>query len=179
LNKKAFVVVFVLLASSILSVAPAYAGKGNKKLTYEARVQLAGFNGMDLKTVPPEGPPKVRFLTLTQPMTPVSFVINIGGIDYYPNLDDVELIIMRNVDSTFRLIKSRETYSFDGAVGTLEVTAIGKTVNYGTPEAEEIVNVVGHGTGYFEGVKITAKGTDEGGVKVHTGSIMGWAGLPP
>ena len=55
---------------------------------------------------------------------------------------------------------------------------IGFTKNLGTSEREESVNVVGYGTGYFEGVKITAKGIEDGAVKVHTGTIMGWSGLP-
>jgi hypothetical protein len=178
MSKKTLIVTSVMFFAIALSIFPVYAGKGNNKLAYEARIELAGFGSSVTKDVPPEGDPNVRFLTYTEPNTPTSFVMKIGGIDYFPSVDEVELTIIRQYVANFRLIKSNEIYSFEGVDGTLIVSVIGFTKNLGTPEREESVNVVGYGTGYFEGVKITAKGTEDGAAKVHTGSIMGWPGLP-
>ena len=178
MSKRILFGISVIFVTLILSTTAVYAGMGNNKLSYEARIQLAGFNSMETSYAPPTGTPRVRFRTLSEPLTPTSLVLKIGDIDYYPNLDDVELILVKHYKADFRTIKSTETYSFEGIDGTIVVSVIGKTINLST-DRQEMANVVGHGTGYFEDVIITGIGTDEGGVKVHTGTIMGWPGLPP
>ena len=177
MSKKVLFIISVMFVTLILSTTAVNAGMGNNKLSYEARIQLAGFNSIETSYAPPTGTPRVQFRTLSEPLVPTSFVLAIGGIEYYPNLDAVELILVRHYQVDFRTIKSTETYSFEGIDGTIVVSVIGKTINL-SGDRQEMANLVGHGTGYFEDVIITGTGTDEGGVKVHTGTIMGWPGLP-
>jgi len=120
-------------------------------------------------------------MTLTDPDI-VTFTLEIGGVTYNPNIDAEMLLIRPLNNPVFRLIKSVETYTFDGVEGSLVVSVAGRTNNLGIPaEQMDAVNVEGHGTGYFEGVKISAKGFNEPGdtnLKIHEGTIMGWPGLP-
>ena len=50
--------------------------------------------------------------------------------------------------------------------------------NYGTPEQYTLVKINGWGTGYFEGIKITADGYGTLSENIHLGTIIGWPGLP-
>jgi hypothetical protein len=179
MNKKTVLFLFSMLSVSILSISPAYASKGNNKLDYVGTFRLASFD-MTMRFVPAPPPDaNVVFVTLTNAVTE-TFTLEIGGVTYEPNFD-VEMLLVRNLDQDFRLVRTTEIYTFDGVVGSLVVSVTGRTNNYGNPEQMDIVNVVGHGTGYFEGVKISAKGYSPLGdtsLKIHEGTIMGWTGLP-
>jgi len=180
MNKKTLALVCVIMVIPILSAIPVYAGKGDNKLDYVGTFRLASFD-LNFRYVP--APPKeanIVFVTLTNPVT-ATFTLEIGGVTYEPNFD-VEMLLVRNLDQDFRLVRTTEIYTFDSVDGSLVVSVIGRTNNMGTPEQMDTVTVVGHGTGYFEGVKISAKGYSPLGdpsLKIHEGTIMGWKGLPP
>lgn len=181
MKKKAIFLAFMLLVIPIFSCVPAYAGKGSDKLYYEMNVDLIVYGPPVIRTAPPEGaPPNVVFMTLTE-VDSVGFRLQIGSEMLYPDRSAVVEVI-RNVKQSFILAKVTETYTFAGVDGSIELSLIGRINNYGTPDAMSEMNVVGHGTGYFEGVKIKAEGhNEEGNIdhKIHIGTIMGWTGLPP
>ena len=180
MNKKAVLFLSAIMVISILVISPAYAGKGNNKLEYVGTFRLATFD-MSLRYVPAPPPDaNVVFVTLTSSDTAL-FTLEIGGVTYEPNFD-VEMLLVRNLDQDFRLVRTTETYTFDGVDGSLVVSVTGRTNDFGNPNQMDTVSVVGHGTGYFEGVKISAKGYSPIGdqsLKIHEGTIMGWPGLPP
>ena len=62
MSKKVLFVSSIMVLAILVSIFPVYAGKGNNKLSYEARIELAGFGSSVTKYVPPEGDPNVRFV---------------------------------------------------------------------------------------------------------------------
>jgi hypothetical protein len=179
-NKKALIIILTLLALPILTIMPVEAGKGQEKLYYEANVVIPGYIPVNVRTVPPETT-QANVVFMTASGTATAFTLQIGSEVFYPNhLAEIQVIL--NVAQNLVLLKISETYSFDDVDGTLEISATGRINNYGAPDAMSDVTVVGHGTGYFKGVKISAHGGNEPGDfthKIHIGTIMGWPGLPP
>jgi len=162
-------------------VGTALAGKGDNKMSYEARFVLGAPDSMIVRSVPSEEDANVKFVSLVYSDPVPLFVLKIDGIEYPAVYAEAELLVIRRVGMPFRLLKATETYTFDGVDGSLVVRVTGRTNYMGTPEQMDIVNVEGHGTGHFEGVKISAKGYCPLGdttLKIHEGTIMGWLGLP-
>lgn len=168
----------VLLATPL--VGTAIAGKGQEKLYYEMNVTILAYDLVDVQTAPPEGaPPNVVILTLLETYSE-DFSLQIGSETFYPDRS-AEVRAILYTHQTFMIATVSETYTFDGVDGTIEIMLAGKTNDYGTPDAMSEMVVVGHGTGYFKGVKIMAEGHNELGNadhKIHVGTIMGWPGLP-
>ena len=161
-------------------VGTATAGKGNNKLSYEVNIRLSGFDVATRFVPAPPPDANVVFVTVTNPVTS-TFTLEIGGVTYTPNYDAEMVLKMTFNNPDFRTVRATETYTFDGVEGSLVVSVVGRTNNFGTLEEMDAVNVEGYGTGYFEGVKISAKGFNEPGdptLKIHEGTIMGWPGLP-
>lgn len=183
MKKKPLILALIFLTIPILTVATVQAGKGTEKVYYELNLvvpQATGYLIEDIRFAPPEtATPNVVFLTMSE-IYHEDFTLQIGEETFTPDRS-AELQVTRNWHQTFVLIKISETYTFDGVDGTIEISATGKVKNYGTPNAMSDVKVVGHGTGYFESVKILAEGGSEPGNpdhKIHIGAIMGWPGLP-
>ena len=182
MNKKVLLIAVALLAVAILAtpfVGTAMAGKGQEKLYYEMNVTNIAYGIPEVRTAPPEATPNVVFLTLTEVYSE-DFSLQIGSQTFYPDRSAVVEIIM-NQRQSFVLARVHEIYTFDGVDGTIEVSLTGRINYYYTPDAMSDMVVVGHGTGYFEGVKIMAEGHNEEGnlpQKIHKGTIMGWSGLP-
>ena len=181
--KRKFLVIVLALAVVLLAVpfiGTVIGGKGTDKLHYEANFRMASYE-IAFRYVPAPPPDaNIVFVTLTNPVTSM-FTLQIGEDIFTPNFD-ADMLLVRNLDQDFRLVKATETYTFDGVDGSLVISTVGRTNDYGTPDQMDIVNVVGHGTGWFEGVKISAKGyspVGDTGLKIHEGTIMGWKGLPP
>ena len=177
--KKKILGITLIAVFLAMLIAPAMAGKGNNKLSYEATFRLDSFT-LAYRFVPAPPPDaNVVFVTVTSPVASL-FTLEIAGVTYEPNYD-AEMLLKKNVDQDFRTLRATETYTFDGVEGSLVVSVVGRTNNMDTAEQMDTVNVEGHGTGYFEGVKISAKGSCVLGdptLKIHEGTIMGWPGLP-
>ncbi len=183
LNRKVLVIAVAFMALAMLAtpiVGTVMAGKGQEKLYYEANIVLAGYNIDNIRTVPPGAtPPNTVFVTASG--TAVAFTLQIGSEAYTPtHYADMQITIHTRQNLVF--IQIWETYTFEGVDGTIEISAVGKIYNYGDLAIQmSDTKIVGHGTGYFEGVKIMAEGNNELGNfphKIHIGTIMGWPGLP-
>ncbi len=180
MNKKILGLALAITFLAML-VAPVLAGKGNSKLSYEARFVLGAPDSMTMRSVPPEGDANVNFISLVYSAPVPLFIFKIDGTEYPAIYTEAKILVIRRVGNPFRLVKATETYTFDGIDGSLVVRVTGRTNGMGTPDQMDIVNVEGHGTGYFKGVKISAKGYSPLGettLKIHEGTIMGWSGLP-
>lgn len=170
----------MLLVMPALAAAPAQAGEGTEKLYYELNVDIYTYTACNVRTAPPESAtPNVRFLDLVEDISE-DFSLQIGNDVYYPSRSS-EVEVIMPLHQSFVLTKFEETYTFEGIEGTIVVTGTGRVNNYYTDDAMSDVNVVGYGTGYFDGIKIKAEGSNEVGNavhKIHIGTIMGWPGLP-
>ena len=170
--------IIMILTPMVGTVA---AGKGKEKLYYEANIIIPGFSVEDVRTVPPGAiPPNTVFLTLHA--TAEFFTLKIDSEIFTPTHSaDMQVII--NVKQNIVHLKIWETYTFEGVDGTLEIYGVGRIYNYDPADTSlqmSDTKIVGHGTGYFEGVKISAEGSNVLGDfedKIHIGTIMGWPGL--
>ncbi len=183
MNRKVVVLILILLVMPTLTISLVHAdtGKGTTKLYFEANYVASRARLDEIRTAPPNSSsPNVQFLTLTQ-SKPQLLTFQIGSDIYYPNWAG-KATSKDILHQSLTLYKIEATVTFDGVNGTIELSITLRSHNLFMPNQVDNGTVVGHGTGYFEGVKILAEYTNPDPAntshKVLIGTIMGWPGLP-